>query len=1171
MMQRFMKAPIEVHYDEQDITDAAVGYTTTPKRKDLTGRQPLTPRNANTPSARSASKTQVASQYQAMNESTIGKQQQEELERKLGATQAAHDAAIKRCAELEMAIASAKEDGEAFKIDNERLVCLYDRLRTEGKEMYKSYLGKCEKIQALEDHIATSAADSKAHEEAIHVARAQLNELEQQRDAHDAKIQRVHDEHQQLQQKHTTLQHDYTALQQSVVVDTAARQRIAQLEAALDDARARQRAAVLEARASDVAQHLARRTIEQATSACLREQCLTTARAAAAGRDGGSMGDSDDAGRASVESWGSWDDDDGKETKDSTTRASNAAAADGVDQATAVNFDARVADALSAMEESISYTGAVVPRPVPHFLPVITVTDSPGARRGPRNPLTVASKTVGTATTPPPRTHNMACSPVGSPLAAHVESVGTATSPMPATPPARALPVVVIDEVPRTPPSPMVQHTALPLVIVSSAPSTPVAPVVVHEMLPVITIDEVTRTPSPPKVLASVGTSPLSEPAPAPVFDSSCSPMPCPTETASIATSPHPLPVLADFHALGDDTCPATLHSQIDSLTLSNELLRGDQASKAAEIAAKTSTIVTLQQTLRATRETQHALAAECEQLQHTVASWEQRALPAEQECDNLSSLLMLLQSRANHGAAAIHELRTENERLKAALASTAAVHEVEADLASARAEVAALHAEHVATEAAWQRKLDQQLAVNRNLQSDLSMIYERNKREVAQLEAQYKHEDYKQLYAAARGKIQRLEGAMDAVRRCKDKLTDTAKMQALTAHALHHAWTEFRTERDAHAADVDQHEQNMEEFLAKSAAFVAEKNGLVEELQHLRASVEHATAQHNAVQTEAETLNATVACLETKLQQLTLDYKACEARLANIPALETQVTELEDRCHKLTFENDMQQDQLASIPALETANAALERTVEELRAQLAASSALSTEEHAALEQRLADQAAVLATTAAQLEAKTLEYNELSDFMEEERVVRAEVIEEMERDAERSHGEIGDLTAALEEANASLATAHAAVAAATDEHAAREHELTTTYQSEVAALRAQVADAVADAVREAEARHEATVANLNKEVLAARLTAEQLGGELCEKELSLHDAVDSQRRAEEALQQSQGAATELMAFREQFKTYKSATEAKIETLRKNLQLAEDEVRFLDKQLVHGRS
>eukprot|EP00041_Stephanoeca_diplocostata_P038702 m.1545125 g.1545125 ORF g.1545125 m.1545125 type:complete len:133 (+) comp25258_c0_seq27:271-669(+) len=90
----------------------------------------------------------------------------------------------------------------------------------------------------------------------------------------------------------------------------------------------------------------------------------------------------------------------------------------------------------------------------------------------------------------------------------------------------------------------------------------------------------------------------------------------------------------------------------------------------------------------------------------------------------------------------------------------------------------------------------------------------------------------------------------------------------------------------------------------------------------------------------------------------------------------------------------------------------------------------------------------------------------------------------MERDAERSYGEIGDLTAALEEANASLATAHAAVAAATDEHAAREHELTTTYQSEVAALRAQVADAVADAVREAEARHEATVANLNKEVRA---------------------------------------------------------------------------------------
>lgn len=321
--------------------------------------------------------------------------------------------------------------------------------------------------------------------------------------------------------------------------------------------------------------------------------------------------------------------------------------------------------------------GSVAPRPPPQFLPVITVTDSPGVRHGARNTLPRASKEAGTTTTPPPATRHTACSPVGSPLAISMQSVGTTTSPLPATPPSRALPLVLIEEVPRTPEPPVVRHVPLPLVVVSSAPSTPQAPVVVHEMLPVITIDEVTRTPSPPKVLTSVGTSPLAQPASPAVFDSSCSPMPSTTETTSIATSPHPMPVLANFHALGDDTCPATLHSQIDSLTLSNELLRGDQETKNAELAAKSTTIATLQQTLRTTKATNHALAAECEHLQQKAAMWVQRALPAEQECDNLSALLCSLQGRVNYGAVTMRALQTENAQLQMALAATADVHEV--------------------------------------------------------------------------------------------------------------------------------------------------------------------------------------------------------------------------------------------------------------------------------------------------------------------------------------------------------------------------------------------------------------------------------------------------------------------------------------------------------------
>lgn len=93
-----------------------------------------------------------------------------------------------------------------------------------------------------------------------------------------------------------------------------------------------------------------------------------------------------------------------------------------------------------------------------------------------------------------------------------------------------------------------------------------------------------------------------------------------------------------------------------------------------------------------------------------------------------------------------------------------------------------------------------------------------------------------------------------------------------------------------------------------------------------------------------------------------------------------------------------------------------------------------------------------------------------------------QVMEEMERDAERAHAEIGDLSAALVEANAALANANAAVAAATEEHEARAHELVAKHAGEIDTLREQMTAGVAEAVRDADAKHAIVVADLNKEV-----------------------------------------------------------------------------------------
>lgn len=198
------------------------------------------------------------------------------------------------------------------------------------------------------------------------MARTQLDEIRQQRDAHEARVQHVHDEHQRLQHKHSTLQLDYAVLQQTVAMEDDARQTIARLEAELHAARVQQQTAVRDAQASDVSQHLARRAIEQATAECLREFNVMgmlsavdscTGNAIAPSRVLRDAPESDDAGdgRASFESWGSWDEDDRCETEATAmAEATTIASPGGV--ALDTTLGTRVADALSAMAESVSYT-----------------------------------------------------------------------------------------------------------------------------------------------------------------------------------------------------------------------------------------------------------------------------------------------------------------------------------------------------------------------------------------------------------------------------------------------------------------------------------------------------------------------------------------------------------------------------------------------------------------------------------------------------------------------------------------------------------------------------------------------------------------------------------------------------------------------------------------------
>jgi hypothetical protein len=81
------------------------------------------------------------------------------------------------------------------------------------------------------------------------------------------------------------------------------------------------------------------------------------------------------------------------------------------------------------------------------------------------------------------------------------------------------------------------------------------------------------------------------------------------------------------------------------------------------------------------------------------------------------------------------------------------------------------LESQLVETEAAWQKKLDQQSAVNRNLQSDLTLVYAKNKRELARLEEEYRHADYKARYASLLARSEGLESRVEKLQVCRDEL----------------------------------------------------------------------------------------------------------------------------------------------------------------------------------------------------------------------------------------------------------------------------------------------------------------------------------------------------------------------------------------------------------------
>ena len=736
----------------------------------------------------------------------------------------------------------------------------------------------------------------------------------------------------------------------------------------------------------------------------------------------------------------------------------------------------------------------------PVMLPMVVVEDNtPRAR--PRAPVRTAN--CGTNTASPLGMQEMACSPMPQPIIA--ESHEMACSPMPQP---------VMAESHEMACSPMPQ----PVMAES------------HEMA---------CSPMPQPVMAEsheMACSPMPQPVMAESHEMACSPMPrAPVaEAATMTVSP-----LSNFHALAENEDPETLRFQIDSLTMSTELLREDLASKTAALEQHVTSAGQLNATINTLstelREAQAELDESRPQLDQLQSS--QAAAAAQKVADD--GTIEELQGQVASTSAELDTANVELDDLKFQLETLSASEDLVREVEESRDILEQLRESSSTAESGWSHKLSQQLAVNKNLQSDMAIIYAKNKREIKALEQKYRHEDYKGRYNVVNQKLMRMEGQLNHLGTCKLDVEATAALQEACAAKI----------KTAHAAL----ESRIAEFHRRQAGWQREQEESKSAWATLSANAKAAMVSNSA---ENEGLRSKAAELENRVAGLAEEAAFTAAENAG---LAEAVTELEVKLNAATFEQDSLRNEAAGVADLQDQNARLTEAVTKLEQQLAAVPDPSElEELQQLEAALTKQEEFAVELTAQLEEKARQYTELSTFVEEERLVRTEIIDDLEKDLEAAQASVVPLQEAVAERDAELLAEQGHVQAV-------EAEANATIAAIEQAVEGQVAEVQAAATNQLEA----ATAEMQAQLDAAQTMMEQLGGELCEKELTLHEAIEAKNDAEKALAAAgttKGAEEELAKVHEKFKHFRAMAETKIATYKDNLAKSEAEVAFLDKEL-----
>eukprot|EP00039_Didymoeca_costata_P003977 m.70826 g.70826 ORF g.70826 m.70826 type:complete len:934 (-) comp12170_c0_seq2:144-2945(-) len=548
----------------------------------------------------------------------------------------------------------------------------------------------------------------------------------------------------------------------------------------------------------------------------------------------------------------------------------------------------------------------------------------------------------------------------------------------------------------------------------------------------------------------------------------------CTTPMAATTSSgTNTSPLANQMMTLSEDANVETLRQQVESILIVNELLREQHEDMVFALEKKDKQLEQLR-----LESQQEALAQQMIEQEKSHERFTKEIMDRDEEIMELGSRIASLQE-------ALQESQ-DNDIHERMDSMTKQVDDLKCQLKISSDQ-------HVYEVSQLQAKVTQQKEINVALQNDIRMVHQRNKVALVELEEKYHHEAYEERYKAIAMEKNTLQSRLEALEMCKGSMSATAEMQRHLVEHLEQA-TVAMQERDASLvlkveelekenAELKQLHQQMEEEMK---AIMAEKE---DEMQLSREMAEDAVAmetrldEYNTVIMNLEDKLASLESLENVQEQFEAKSQQFnEIRMKTDEAI-VELDELKDMYGKLQQEYDHLSD-LYGAKIRDNAN--LSSQIESLCLQIQNGTEIQAQ----------DQLEQFQEVSEQLKIRTEEYNDLKKFTEEERKILGEVVTELEKDLETTVQERDEVMNMLEEARRENM-----------EITKQVDDITISHKRQVASLNATSQMEISEALQVANNEK----AELQQKVKKLALDLERLGGELCEKELSLMEAQQALR------------------------------------------------------------